>query len=84
MKISKIMGKKKYKISDFKIVKNFKNKKNKSKKIINLQQNNFLINKIIKSKTNKGFLGVSINSKSVKKEIYLLQLKEKIMMVIII
>ncbi len=60
-------GKKKIKISDFKIVKDVKTNKNTSKRKINIQQNNFLINKIIKSKIKKNFLGVSINSKSVKK-----------------
>ncbi len=60
-------GKKKYKISDFKIVKSLKIRKNKSKKKINFQHNNFLINKIISGKLDKGFCGVSIDSKSVKK-----------------
>ena len=62
-------GKKKIKISDFGIVKNIKIKKNNSKTKINRQQNNFLINKVIKSKSklNKSFLGVSIDSKSVKR-----------------
>ena len=50
-------GKKKYKISDIKIVKNYKIKKNKSKKEINFQHNNFLINKITNHKSNKGFSG---------------------------
>ena len=41
-------GKKKFKISDFKIVKDFKIKKIKSKRKANIHQNNFFINKIIK------------------------------------
>ncbi len=70
-------GKKKIKISDFKIVKNFNTKKIKSKKIGNFHANNFLINKIIKSKTNKGFLGVSIDSKTTKKENLFIAIKGK-------
>ncbi len=60
-------GKKKIKISDFEIVKNIILKKNNSQIRINKQQNNFLINKAVKSKLNKSFLGVSIDSKSVKR-----------------
>ena len=60
-------GRKKYKISDFEIIKRFKNKKDKTKKAINSQQNNFLIKKIINRKLSKGFNGVSIDSKTVKK-----------------
>ena len=60
-------GKKKLKISDFEIVRNFKIKKNKSKKEINIQQNNFLIKKFIKTEIDREFLGVSIDSKSIKK-----------------
>ena len=41
-------GKKKFKISDFKIVKDFKIKKIKSKRKANIHQNNFFINKILK------------------------------------
>ena len=59
-------GKKKIKISDFKIVKDLKIKKNKSKKEINIQQNNFLVNKIITNNSNINFNGVSIDSKSVR------------------
>ncbi len=70
-------GKKKYKISDIKIVKNYKIKKNKSKKEINFQHNNFLINKITNYKSNKGFTGVSIDSKSVKKGNLFLAIKGK-------
>ena len=70
-------GKKKYKISDFRIVKNFKTKKNKSKKEINFQQNNFLISKIINRKLDKGFSEVSINSKSIKKGNLFLAIKGK-------
>ena len=60
-------GRKKIKISDFQIVKKIKINKNKSELKINKQHNKFLVNKIIKSKSNNGFLGVSINSKSIKK-----------------
>ena len=59
-------GKKKIKISDFKIVKDLKIKKNKSKKEINIQKNNFLVNKIITNNSNINFNGVSIDSKSVR------------------
>ena len=71
---------KKYKISDFEIVKNLKIKKNKTKKEINFQQNKFLINKIIDRKLNKGFSGVSIDSKIIKKGNLFLAIKGKIMM----
>ena len=70
-------GKKKYKISDINIIKNFKIKKNKTKKEISFQQNNLLINKIINRKLNKGFYGVSIDSKSVKKGNLFLAIKGK-------
>tara|TARA_E500000178_G_scaffold346778_1_gene398952 strand:- start:1159 stop:3918 length:2760 start_codon:yes stop_codon:yes gene_type:complete len=60
-------GKIKFKISDYKIVKDLKTNKNISKNQINSLQNNFLINKIISDKLNKPFLGVSIDSKSVNK-----------------
>ena len=60
-------GKKKLKISDFKIVKDLKFKKNNNKIEINTQSNKFLINKIFGYKITKGFLGVSIDSKSLKK-----------------
>ena len=70
-------GKKKYKISDFEIVKNLKIKKNKTKKEINFQQNKFLINKIIDRKLNKGFSGVSIDSKIIKKGNLFLAIKGK-------
>ena len=70
-------GKKKYKISDFTIVKNYKIKKNKSKKEINFQHNNFLINKITNQKLDKGFSEVSIDSKSVKKNNLFLAIKGK-------
>ena len=63
-------GRKKIKISDFQNSKKYKDKKIKELKI-NKQHNKFLVNKIIKSKSNKSFLGVSINSKSIKKKIYL-------------
>ena len=59
-------GKKKIKISDFKILKNILIKKIKSKKEINIQQNNFLANKIITNNSNINFNGVSIDSKSVR------------------
>ena len=64
-------GKKKLKISDFKIVKDLKIKKDNKKIEINSQLNKYLINKIFGYKITKGFLGVSIDSKSLKKEIYL-------------
>ncbi len=71
-------GKKKFKISDFEIVRDFKIKKIKSKKKANIQQNNFLINKIIKNQLNKKkFLGVSIDSKSVKKQNLFIAIKGK-------
>ncbi len=70
-------GKKKFKISDFKIVKDFKIKKNKSKREINIHQNNFLINKIINNKLNTSFNGVSINSKSVKRGNLFIAIKGK-------
>ncbi len=60
-------GNKKYKISDYKIVKSLQIKKNKTKQEINFQHNNFLINKITNKKLKKDFYGVSIDSKSVKK-----------------
>ena len=59
MKNSRTMGKK-IKISDFQIVKKIKINKNKSELKINKQHNKFLVNKIIKSKSNNGFLGVSM------------------------
>ena len=70
-------GKKKYKISDFKIIKSLKIKKNKTKKKINFQQNNLLINKIINRKLNNSFNGVSIDSKSIKKGNLFLAIKGK-------
>ncbi len=70
-------GKKKYKISDFKIVKSLKIKKNKKKKETNFQLNKFLINKIINRKLDKGFSEVSINSKSIKKGNLFLAIKGK-------
>ncbi len=70
-------GKKRFKISDFKIVRDFKLKKNKSRKKINIQQNNFLMNKITNNKSNKSFLGVSIDSKSVKRGNLFIAIKGK-------
>ena len=70
-------GKKKFKISDHKIVRDFKINKGKSSRKINFQRNNFLVNKIIKRKLNKSFLGVSIDSKSVKKGNLFLAIKGK-------
>ncbi len=60
-------GEKKFKISDHKIVKDLNINKNISKMKINFQQNNLFLNKIANNKLNKSFLGVSINSKSIKK-----------------
>ena len=77
-------GRKKIKISDFQIVKKIKINKNKSELKINKQHNKFLVNKIIKSKSNNGFLGVSINSKSIKKENLFVAIKGKTTMDIII
>ena len=77
MKIFKIMGKK-IKISDFEIVKNLRIKKNKSKKKINIHKNNFLMGKISKNKiNNKSFLGVSIDSKTLKKGNLFIAIKGK-------
>ncbi len=71
-------GKKKIKISDFKIIKNLKIKKLKSKNKINIQQNKHLINKITKNKFKQnGFLGVSIDSKSLKKRNLFIAIKGK-------
>ena len=70
-------GTKKLKISDYRIIRELKVNKNKSKNKINSQQNNFLINKIIKKKLNKKFLGVCIDSKSVKKGNLFLAIKGK-------
>ncbi len=58
---------KKIKISDFKIINKLKFKKKKSKKQICVEKNVFLINKISGKKLNKKFIGVSINSKSIRK-----------------
>ncbi len=61
-------GWKKYKISDFEIVRNLRIKKNSSKIKINLKKNNFLIKKINNIKGDQiNFTGVSIDSKTVKK-----------------
>ena len=70
-------GKKKFNISDTKIVTDFKIKNIQSKRKVNIFQNNFLINKIIKNKFHKKFLGVSINSKSIKKENLFVAIKGK-------
>ena len=70
-------GDKKFKISDYKIVKDLKLKKNKFKKKINIQQNNYLINKIINHKSDKKFNGVSIDSKSVKRGNLFIAIKGK-------
>ena len=65
-------GKTKIKISDFKIINRTKIKKNND-----ISENNILINQIVHKKINKGFLGVSINSKSVKKANLFIAIKEK-------
>ena len=71
-------GIKKIKISDFEIVKNLRIKKNKSKKKINIHKNNFLMGKISKNKiNNKSFLGVSIDSKTLKKGNLFIAIKGK-------
>ncbi len=70
-------GNKKIYISDFKIIKNLKIKKNKLKSETNVLHNNFLINKFLNFKSNKKFIGVSINSKSVKKNNLFIAIKGK-------
>ena len=60
-------GNRKYKISDFQIIKKIKLKKGKPFKNIDVQDNNFLLNKIIQKNLNKSFYGVSIDSKSIQK-----------------
>ena len=70
-------GTKKIKISDHRILSSINDRKV-SKKMINLNTNNNLINKVVGKKFNKKFLGVSINSKTIKKKkICLLPLEEK-------
>ncbi len=70
-------GKNKIKISDHKIVSKIKLEKNSSKKIINKQINNLLINKILNTHSNIKFLGVSINSKTLKKDNLFIAIKGK-------
>ncbi len=65
-------GKTKIKISDFKIINRTKIKKNND-----ISENSILINQIVQKKINKGFLGVSINSKSVKKGNLFIAIKGK-------
>ncbi len=60
-------GKKKLKISDHEIIKNLRVSNKKSKKEIRLAENKSLINNLIKNKIDEGFIGVSIDSKSIKK-----------------
>ena len=64
-------------IYDLKIVRDIKTKKYKSKRYTNILQNSYLIKKITKNKFNKKFLGVSINSKSTKKENLFIAIKGK-------
>ncbi len=70
-------GNRRLKISDFKIIKDFKIKKNKTKKNIDILHNNFLINKVVGKKIDKNFLGVSIDSKSIKKGNLFIAIKGK-------
>ena len=70
-------GKKKFKISDFKIVKKLKVNKNYFKKKINMYQNNLLLNEIVNRKLIKSFNGVSIDSKSVKQGNLFIAIKGK-------
>ena len=67
MRIFKITELKKIKISDHRILSSINDRKV-SKKMINLNTNNNLINKVVGKKFNKKFLGVSINSKTIKKK----------------
>ncbi len=70
-------GKMKIKISDFKIINRMNIKKNNSKKNNDITENNILINQIVHKKIDKGFLGVSIDSKSVKKGNLFIAIKGK-------
>ncbi len=71
-------GVKKFKISDFDIIKKIQTKKILSKKKINIKKNNFLMQKITKNElNNKSFLGVSIDSKTVKKGNLFIAIKGK-------
>ncbi len=71
-------GNKKLKISDFKIVNNFKlDKHRKLKNKIKFKQNNFFLNKTLNRKVDKSFFGVSINSKSIKKDNLFVAIKGK-------
>ncbi len=71
-------GKKIYKISDSKIIKKIKlNKKKLKKKEINFMHNKEILEKLFLSKLNKSFLGVSINSKTVKKNNLFIPIKGK-------
>ena len=71
-------GKKKLKSSDFNIVRNYKIKKNNLKIDYNSLQNNYLLSKAIKKDyIKKSFMGVSIDSKSVKRRNLFVALKGK-------
>ncbi len=71
-------GKKIYKISDSKVIKKVKLKKNKfKKKQIDLMHNKKILEKLLSSKINKSFLGVSINSKTIKKNNLFIPIKGK-------
>ena len=65
-------GKMKIKISDFKIINRINIKKNND-----ILENNILINQIVHKKINTGFLGVSIDSKSLKKGNLFIAIKGK-------
>ena len=65
-------GNRKVSLSDKKIIQNFNSKKINTK-INYFKNNSTLIKKILKNKKNIYFEGVSINSKVLKKIIYLLQ-----------
>ena len=66
MKISKTMVKN-IKFQTLILLKNLKQRKKVFLKKINFKHNNLLLNKITTQKSKKTFLGVSINSKSIKK-----------------
>ena len=70
-------GNKKFKLSDHKIVKNLRVIKKKSKKKIKLKENQSFIDNLVKNKFNKSFIGVSINSKSIKKGNLFIAIKGK-------
>ena len=70
-------GKFKINISDYQIVKNIKISKNRLKNKINKKINKQILALLVKNKMSKGFLGVSIDSKSVKRGNLFIALKGK-------